>query len=226
MRANVDLARRVHEKYPNVLIEMHDMMMGGSNPRNTPVYYKYGLPGSYDLNWGFELMWNPMEDITSGRARSLYYYNLGCNVPVYLHIDLRKDVVGCPVLWWYASTCRHLGIGGTHKDPTVVVAHKAAMHTYRELARFFKRGDFYGINEEVHLHALPDENAFVVNLFNLSDQKRTIGGSLEVSQMGLTGNAIQSDAKDAGSLANGVWTIRREMAPWSTEVMLVRLKAK
>ena len=30
IRANLDLARRVHAKYPKVLIEMHDMLAGGS----------------------------------------------------------------------------------------------------------------------------------------------------------------------------------------------------
>ena len=55
---------------PSVLIEMHDMLAGGSTERMTPVYYKYGLPGSYDENWGFELMWDPMADIRSGRART------------------------------------------------------------------------------------------------------------------------------------------------------------
>jgi hypothetical protein len=222
MRANLELARRVHEKYPAVLIEMHDMMMGGANPRNTPVYYKYGLPGSYDLNWGFELMWNPMNDITSGRARSLYYYNLSCNVPIYLHIDLRKDTPGCVVLWWYASTCRHLGIGGTHRDPAVVAAQKTAMRTYHELEAFFKRGDFYGINEEVHLHALPEEKAFVANLFNLSDRTRVIGGSIALCRMGLNFERLEAGAEDAGSLERGVWTIRREMAPWSSQVIHVR----
>jgi hypothetical protein len=223
MRACVELARRVHKEYPHVLIEMHDMMMGGCNPRNTPVYYKYGLPGSYDDNWGFELMWDPMTDITSGRARSLYYYNLGCNVPVYLHIDLRKDRPGLPVLWWYVSTCRHLGIGGTHKDPAVVAAQKAAMRKYHELQRFFKRGEFYGLGEAVHLHVLPEENAFVVNLFNLSDQKQTITGSTELSKIGLHGERLTGSTSDAGSLEKGVWTIRRELAPWSAEVIHVQV---
>ncbi len=49
VRANLELARRVHEKYPHVLIEMHDMI-GAGYPRYTPVYYKYGLPDSYDEN--------------------------------------------------------------------------------------------------------------------------------------------------------------------------------
>lgn len=223
MRANLELARRIHEKYPNVLIEMHDMMMGGMVPRNTPVYYKYGLPGSYDLNWGFELMWNPMDDLTSGRARSLYYYNLGCNVPLYLHIDLRKDTPGCVVLWWYASTCRQLGIGGTHPNPAVVAAQQAAMRKYHELERFFKRGEFYGIGEEIHLHVLPEENALVVTLFNLSDEKRTVGGSIALAQIGLTAGRLESSDEDIGTLDAGTWTIHREIAPWSAEVVHVRL---
>ena len=139
-------------------------------------------------------MWDPMADITSGRGQALYYYNLGCNVPIYLHIDLRKDKPGCPELWWYASTCRHLGIGGTHKDPAVAAAQKAAMRKYRELDRFFKRGDFYGLGEAVHLHALPEENAFVVNLFNLSDKKKTVGGSIDLGRMGLKGQRLEAGA--------------------------------
>ena len=199
------------------------MMMGGCNSRNTPVYYKYGLPGSYDSNWGFELMWDPMADITSGRARAMYYYNLGCNVPIYLHIDLRKDKPGCPELWWYASTARHLGIGGTHENPAVAAAQKAAMRKYHQLERFFKRGDFYGLGEEVHLHALPEENAFVVNLFNLSDGKKTVGGSIDLGRMGLKGQRLEAGGEDVGALQDGVWTIRRELAPWSAEVVHIRV---
>ena len=159
IRANLDLAQRVHAKYPKVLIEMHDPAAGGSVPRITPVYYKYGLPGSYDENWGFELMWDPMADFKETRARSLYYYNLGCNVPLYLHIDLRKDNESCVVLWWYASTCRHLGIGGTSPNPAVVQAQQQAMRRYRQLEAFYKRGEFYGLSEEIHLHVLPKEKA-------------------------------------------------------------------
>jgi len=222
MRANLELARRVHAKYPDVLIEMHDMMTAGSNARNTPVYYKYGLPGSYDDNWGFEFMWNSMADILSGKAVALYYYNLSCNVPVYLHINLKNDNPGCLVLWWYASTCRHLGIGGTNPDPAVVKAEQAGMRKYHELERFFKRGDFYGINEEVHLHALPAENAFVANLFNLSGQKRVIGGSIELARMGLKADRLETSAEDVGTLDKGVWTIHREMQPWSSQVVYVQ----
>jgi hypothetical protein len=223
MRACVELARRVHARYPDVLIEMHDMLGSGLPTRNMPVYYKYGLPGSYDSAWAAELMWQPMEHLHTGRARCLYYYNLACNVPMYLHIDLRKDNEHCLEVWWYASTCRHLGIGGTHQDPAVVAAQKAAMRRYRALERFFKRGEFYGIHEEVHLHALPEENAFVANLFNLSDQKRMVGGSIELSRMGLRGGRLEATGENGGVLEKDIWTVQREMAPWSAQVIHVQV---
>jgi hypothetical protein len=46
IRANVDLAARIHAKYPHVLIEMHDTIAGGSPIRHTPLYYTYGLGGA------------------------------------------------------------------------------------------------------------------------------------------------------------------------------------
>ncbi|MFH1007647.1 MAG: alpha/beta hydrolase [Candidatus Latescibacterota bacterium] len=223
IRANVELARRVHAKYPAVLIEMHDMVAGGTIQRYTPVYYKYGLPGSYDENWGFELMWQPLEDICSGRARSLYYYNLGCNVPAYLHIDLRDDNEHCLVLWWYASTCRHLGIGGTHANPQIAHAQKLAMKRYRKLERFYKHGEFYGMNEEAHVHVLPDEDAFVVNLFNLSDEPRAVGGTLLFEEMGLDCDKWYVTPKGGGFDSNsGTFSIKRRMAPWSAQTIEVR----
>ena len=59
-------------------------------------------------------------------------------------------------------------------DPRVADAQKRAMVTYRRLERFFKRGAFFGLQEGIHAHALPEENAFVVNLFNLSDESRIV----------------------------------------------------
>jgi hypothetical protein len=222
-RAQVDLARRIHARYPKVLIEMHDMVSGGVAQRHTPVYYKHGLPGSYDENWGFELMWQPMEDILAGRARSLYWYNLGCNVPVYLHVDLRDDNEHCLVLWWYASTCRHLGIGGTHPDPRVADEQKRAMRSYRRLDRFYKHGDFYGMHEEAHVHALPVENAFVVNLFNLSDQSRIVEGTVNLARMGLDPDRWYVTPKGARwDRQSGTFVIGRRMAPRSSHVAEVR----
>jgi len=223
VRANVELARRIHQRYPDVLIEMHDMIAGGRRQRYTPVYYKYGLEGSYDENWGFELWWNPMEAILSGHARSLYYYNLGCNVPVYLHVDLRDDNVHCLVLWWYASTCRHLGIGGTHSNPAIAQAQKLAMKKYRRLERFYKEGEFFGMSEEAHIHLLPDEGAFVVNLFNLSEEVRTIQGSIEIDELGLERHRFYVMPKGGCfDPQTGAFSISRRMEPWSAQVVEVR----
>lgn len=218
IRANLDLAQRVHKAYPKVLIEMHDAIAGGSPARVTPVYYKYGLPGSYDENWGFELMWDPLSDLREARGRSLYYYNLGCNVPIYLHIDLRKDNTNCVVLWWFASTCRHLGIGGTSPDPKVVEAQKEAMKRYRSLDRFFKRGEFYGINEEIHLHVMPSENAFTVNIFNLGGEKKTVGGSIDLKTLGLDPAIQYVSADGLGKVENGRYEVHIELPPWGAKV--------
>ncbi|HIJ64674.1 MAG TPA: hypothetical protein HPP77_01880 [Candidatus Hydrogenedentes bacterium] len=228
-RACLDLAQRIHAKHPHVLIEMHDMMSGGSPIRYTPVYYKYGLPGSYDENWGLELMWETMADIKEGRARALFYYNLGCNVPFYLHVDLRDDNEHCLVLWWYASTNRHLGIGGTHADPQIAEAQKLAMRRYRRLERFYKRGEFYcpkqvGLiepcrPEEIHLHVLPEENALVVNFFNLSDERRRITGLIPAADIGLDRDRWYIVDKGVGfNPATGWLHVDRVLDPWGTYV--------
>ena len=223
VRAQLDLARRIHARHPNVIIEMHDMISGGALQRHTPVYYKHGLPGSYDENWGFELMWQPMEDIRSGRARSLYWYNMACDVPLYLHVDLRDDNESCLVLWWYASTCRHLGIGGTHGDPRVAAAQRNAMQTYRRLDRFYKRGAFYGMGEEAHAHALPAENAFVVNLFNCSGQEKVVEGSIALARMGVDPDRWYHTPKGGRfDRTAGTFVVARRMPPWSAEVVEVR----
>ncbi|MFA5817811.1 MAG: hypothetical protein WC854_00850 [Bacteroidales bacterium] len=222
MRNCIELVNRVHAKYPNVLIELHDMLDGGNTKRMTPVYYKYGLPLSYDENWGFELMWNPMEDLKQGRGLAMYYYNLCCNIPIYLHIDLRSDNENCVVLLWFASTARHLGIGGTHKDLKTVEAQKAAMKYYRQFDRFFKRGEFYGITEEIHLHVLPEENAFMINMFNLSDNPRTITGKFDLKRAGLDPALTFTSSKSWAKVDKGMLEVSLEMPPWSAEVTNVK----
>jgi len=222
MRKCIELVKRVHAKYPKVLIELHDMLDGGSPRRMTPVYYKYGLPLSFDDNWGFELMWNPMDDILQGRGLAMYYYNLACNIPLYLHIDLRKDNEHCLVLWWFASTARHLGIGGTNKNLKTIEYEKAAMKYYRKFDRFYKHGDFYGINEEIHLHVLPEENAFMVNMFNLSDKSRTITGKFDLKRAGLNPSLSYLISKPWVKIVNGMMEASLEMPAWSAEVISIK----
>jgi hypothetical protein len=224
IRANLDLCRRIHAKYPKVLIEMHDPLCGGNPWRLTPIYYKYGLPGSYDDNWGFELMWGPLDDIKQSRGLALYYSNMGCNVPIYTHVNLACDNDQCIVLWWYASTCRHLGIGGTHADPKIVRAQQQGMKWYRARDRFYKRGDFYGINEQIHLHVLPEEKAFTVNLFNLNNGKQTVSGQIDLKTLGLDPNLQYVSADGLGKVENGRFEVSAELPPWGTRVAEFRAK--
>jgi hypothetical protein len=225
-RASLDLAQRIHARFPSVLVEMHDMIAGGRTTRFTPVYYKHGIPRSYDENWGFELMWQPLDDIQTGRARTLYDYNLGCNIPLYLHIDLRDDNEHALALWWYASTCRHLGIGGTHDDPRVASLQRSTMKRYRALDRYFKRGQFFGFGHEVHVHALPDEHSMVVNLFNLSDEPKDVGADIPFDQLGLDPNRWYvpdpGHPTDAFDPSAGTLALRRSLPPWSPAVIEVR----
>jgi len=224
VRANLSLAQRIHRQYPQVIIEMHDMIAGGAQQRYTPVYYQYGLPHSYDDNWGFELMWQPMEDILSGRARALYYYDLACNVPIYLHIDLRDDNAHGLVLWWYASTCRHLGIGGTHRDPMIAEAQRRAMQLYKRLKPFYTRGEFYGVEEcpeEVHLHVLKEESAVVLNLFNLKDETRTLSGSVSFAELGLDPDRWYVAPSPHASARDGRLFWSRRLPPYGTDVLQV-----
>ncbi len=184
-RAYYGLARRIHRKYPKVQIEMHDMFGGGTMLRYCPIYYLHGLEGSFDELWGFEYMWRPMEDLLKGWAISLYYYNLAYELPLYLHIDLRTDNANALQFWWYASTCRHLGIGGTHPDPAVRSAHKAAMARYMGLKEFYTQGRFYGLDECIHLHVLPEKKAMVVNMFNLEEHERRVTGVIDLDEVGI-----------------------------------------
>jgi len=168
-KAYLKLIQMVKEKFPNVLIKLHDPIVSGVNVRYAPTYFLHTLPNSFDELWGYEYMWDPMEDLMSGRALSLYYVNLAYSIPIYLHIDLRKDNENALIFWWYASTCRHLGIGGKHTDPDVWKAHKRAMREYKRLKRFYAQGIFYGLDETVHVHTLPEERGCVLNIFNLAD---------------------------------------------------------
>ena len=168
-KAVLDLVQRVKRRYPQTLIEVHDFISGPCGVHYTPTYFNYAQPHSFDCLWGHEFMWNAMDDLLSGRAISLYYYNLAYSIPLYLHVNLKQDNDNALMFWWYASTCRHLGVGGK-PGPTVWEADKRAMQAYRSLKRFYAQGVFYGIDETVHAHTLPDVRESVINVFNLEKQ--------------------------------------------------------
>ena len=112
VRAVYGLIEAMRKKHPGVLVEAHDPVWPWT-ARYLPSYFLQGFTGNhYQENWGFEFMWNPIEDLKSGRALCLYYYNLGCDIPLYDHITMEADNDQCLSFWWYTSTVRHLGIGG------------------------------------------------------------------------------------------------------------------
>ncbi len=180
-----DILSAVKRACPETLIELHDPVTGPSSAHYTPAYFFYARENSFDSLWGHEFMWNSMDDLLSGRARSLYYYNLAYSIPLYLHVGLKTDNANALVFWWYASTCRHLGVGGKPQDPAVWAAQKAAMRVYLPLKRFYTHGAFYGLDETAHAHTLPQARASVLNVFNLTGQPQIRTLTFALSEIGL-----------------------------------------
>jgi len=97
------------------------------------------------------------------------------------------------------------------------------MREYRRLDRFYKRGGFFGMHEAAHVHALPAENAFVVNFFNLSAEPRVVEGSVRIEPMGLDPDRWYVTPKGGRfDRQTGMFHIARRMAPWSAHVVEVR----
>lgn len=186
VRAVYGLISELKRRVPGILVEAHDPVWPWG-VRYLPVYFDQTLdparrPGSYEENWGFEFMWRPIDDLLSGRALSLYDYNLACDIPLYDHITAEYDNDACLAFWWYASTVRHLGIGGKKgldsKEANVSrwQAYVGAMKRYSRLRDWFVRGQFIGIDEWTHLHVLPDKPGGVLVAFNVDEKlvERTV----------------------------------------------------
>ena len=189
-KALLDLVQRVKRRYPHTLIEVHDFISGPSGVHYTPTYFNYARPDSFDCLWGHEFMWNAMDDLLSGRALSLYYYNLAYSIPLYLHVNLKQDNENALLFWWYASTCRHLGVGGK-PGPRVWEADRRAMRAYLSRKRFFAQGEFYGLEETVHAHTLPDLRESVLNVFNLENKPVRKQISFCAADIGLPAGPMQ-----------------------------------
>ena len=169
------LMRNIKEKYPGIVIEAHDRIRGGLSDYH-PVYFQDDRK-AFDEIWGYEFMWNPLQDLLSGKALSLYEYNLSCPVPLYLHINSGCDLDSMLQFWWYASTVRHLGIGGIADEESQEFRNLgSAVKLYRDFRAFFSRGGFFGLEPLTHIHVSPHKDAILLTVFNLSgkDQKREI----------------------------------------------------
>jgi len=206
------LCKEVRRQCPGLIVEAHDPVWPWYGCIYAPTYFKQGFgdKGYYDENWGFEYMWSCINDLESGRALTLYYYNLGCNIPLYLHITMAADNDNCVFFWWAASTVRHLGIGGKQGlsqqagyDPQKrFAAYQEQMKIYKRLKPYFVRGRFDGLAENIHLHTLPDTKGGVVVVFNLSNAEKELKFSVPIklisgdSQMPIEGAEAKWTTKD------------------------------
>lgn len=154
--------------YPDTLIELHDVFAGGASDAMLPKHFPH-RPGWNVENWGNEYMWHTQEDLLTGRMKYLDYVNRAYSIPMYLHIAMQYDNEHGLAFWYTASTCRHLGIGGTHTNAAVREAQKGYMAKYRELKRFFTQGHYYAPDETIHLHHMPATGEIVALVFNFSD---------------------------------------------------------
>ncbi|MEW6074122.1 MAG: hypothetical protein AB1726_16190 [Planctomycetota bacterium] len=183
LRAYAALRARIHARHPDLLIEQHDPVMGGTDVYYVPRYRIVDRGAAPTELWGYELMWAPWDDLVSGRALANYYQRLAHDLPVYLHIDLRGDNRSAIVFWWNASTCQHLGIGGRHADPAVWAAQKEALALYLRLKPYFTRGELRGVQENIHAHVLASQGV-VLNLFNLGETATTVRRRIAFSELG------------------------------------------
>ena len=189
------LCRELRRCYPNLVIECHDPVWPWRTSIYVPTYFQqgFGSRGAYDENWGFEYMWDCIEDLKTGKALALYYYNLACNIPLYLHITMGGDNDNCLFFWWAASTVRHLGIGGKTSHKSVeppnglapydgqarFAAYRRQMTLYRRLKPYFVRGIFHGLSECTHLHTLPGKEGGVLLMFNLTQEDQNVQANVD-----------------------------------------------
>lgn len=180
-----ELVRRIKSVHPEVVIEQHDAVAGGLGDY-LPLYYEHGGTRSYDEHWGFEYMWDPYMDLLSGKALSLYEYNLAYDIPLYLHINCAHDNENALAFWWYASTCRHLGIGGVKPGDRQWETLRQAMARYLVLKRHFSSGGFVGLGTYLHAHVLEGEDSAVLLSFNLSSKSRSSRLAKPLEKLGLS----------------------------------------
>jgi hypothetical protein len=212
------VVRAVKSRFPDLTIEAHDRIGGG-----LPLYYQHGPADAHDELWGFEYMWDPYTDLLSGRALSLYEYNLAYDIPLYLHINSAHDSPAMLAFWWYASCCRHLGIGGLAEGDEQWPRLAEAMRRYRALQPWFARGRFVGLDPATHLHVLDSNSASdaddsaVLTAFNLT--ATSVRRTVTITSAQLRPGAAPEVAGAPADLADGVLMIDLELPPLSPLVV-------
>ncbi len=162
------ISERLSERHPEVTFEMSDPVWP-SGVRYLPVYYLQEPEGKTREISAFGLGAYPLDDLLSGRAFSMFYYNLAYDLPLFARLNADNDNLECLAFWWWASTVRHLAIGGRIDDSNKLEAYKKAVDKYLEHKDLYVKGRFFGIDELTHVHVLADEGKAVLNAFNLTD---------------------------------------------------------
>jgi hypothetical protein len=209
----------IKSEFPDVTIEAHDRIAG----EFLPLYYQHGSSEAHDELWGFEYMWDPYTDLLTGKALSLYEYNLAYDIPLYLHINSAHDSPTMLAFWWYASCCRHLGIGGLGPDDKQWPALVEAMRTYRRLQPWFARGRFIGLDALTHLHVLDAPGTAVLTAYNLNANRAKRSVTIETATLGLHAEPAHL-APGSSGLAdvradNGALIVDLDLAPLSPVVI-------
>ena len=209
----------IKSEFPDLTIEAHDRIAG----EFLPLYYQHGSSEAHDELWGFEYMWDPYTDLLTGKALSLYEYNLAYDIPLYLHINSAHDSPTMLAFWWYASCCRHLGIGGLGPDDKQWPALVEAMRTYRRLQPWFARGRFIGLDALTHLHVLDAPGTAVLTAYNLNANRAKRSVTIETATLGLHAEPAHL-APGSSGLAdvradNGALIVDLDLAPLSPVVI-------
>ncbi|MCE5314125.1 MAG: hypothetical protein ABFD49_08325 [Armatimonadota bacterium] len=218
--AVVELAKKLHKSHPNLLIELHDPVWPWG-VRYLPMYFLHEA-GSFDESWAFEFMWNPLEDLLSGKALSLFYYNLSYEIPLYTNINMDNDNDNCLAFWWYASTVRHLGIGGGNGNDKRFEAYKQALSEYKGLKDVYCRGRFFAPDELTHIHVLPESGRCVVNAFNLTDTPLSRKVNVRLSDLGFMEEVTVEGAPY--QLSGDKLTLDLQIPPFSPMIVKVFFK--
>lgn len=163
-----DMYIRLHRECPEMVIELHDHVESGEY--RVPVWYLYDRPDSWDEKWAYEFMWKTFDDLMAHRLFSLYYIRLAEPIPLFLHMNASTDNEHAVAFWYVASCVNHIGVGAIVKSTDAQrAAYKKAFADYNARFEAFARGEFYGIDELIHVHVYPDRRRAVILVFNLDD---------------------------------------------------------
>lgn len=215
-RAVVELIRKLHEKLPNALIEANDPV-SPRGARYLPVYYLHDLRGSFDEISAYGCVRDPLGEVLSGRAMSLFYYDLAYDLPLHVAVNGGADNENCLAFWWYASTVRHLGIGGMENEPALRGAYRAAIAEYKSIKDLYTQGQFRALDEITHVHVLAEQGRCVVNAFNLTDAPMSREAEVRLNDLGLLDELTVTGAPY--EVSGGKMLLKLELPPFSPLVV-------